>query len=755
MEERFIHFGLALEPGRELQIESVARSLAAVHEHPDFEFIECRLFGDDKEASEIIVVDCRSDGVPTQNPLGIRYRERLGLRFFVDENQSPEVRALREDFPSAAHQNYVGREEPVSLCLYFESWSEVRRTWTPQKHLARIQWWLAETASGTLHRDDQLVEPIYFSSRFTLVLPEDFERQAEKTDQVLIGVPRRSPGREKNSRILVGRMVSAAEAEENSNVSIQGVTLTLPPIVHGSIERLPVCLGALHDQLESREAPIVQSLKTQIQEQTGEAGIRASENTYVLLVLRIPIARTAGGEPEAVESKGFIVNANLAKLGVACGALMQHEGTYYRDVSIGTETAGEQTGWRGIAIEPLEILQPFTAKFARLTSGLTSRGPHGVLAGVGALGSCIATIWQREAWGRWSFIDPDILKPHNLARHTGLEPQVGWAKVDVARCLGDSILRSKFSQGSDIFAGAADFGNSQVRDALESAELIVDATTTLKVPRELAGRDALRRVASVFVTPSGRDAVLMIEDARRETRIDCLEPQYYRAIINESWGENHLLEKSRAFRTGAGCRDLSTVISNELITLHGATLARHIRLAFESEQPSVRVWRCDTASGGLSAEVVGLHGVLSEQLNGLRIVWDEGIRQRVRQIRTEQLPNETGGVLLGYFDLPNASVYLVDVLPAPADSQGDPSGFTRGIDGLSAAVKRVSERTGGIVDYVGEWHSHPLGSSARPSTADMYQMASLACALHRDGLPALMLIVGECEERWLAGEVGE
>ena len=237
-----------------------------------------------------------------------------------------------------------------------------------------------------------------------------------------------------------------------------------------------------------------------------------------------------------MESKGFIVNANLAKLGVGCGALMQHEGTYYRDVSIGTETAGEQTGWRGIAIEPLEILQPFTAEFARLTSGLTSRGPHGVLAGVGALGSCIATIWQREAWGRWSFIDPDILKPHNLARHTGLEPQVGWPKVDVARCLGDSILRSKFSQGSDIFAGAADFGNSQVRDALESAELIVDATTTLKVPRELAGRDALRRVASVFVTPSGRDAVLMIEDARREIRIDCLEPQYYRAVVNKSWG---------------------------------------------------------------------------------------------------------------------------------------------------------------------------------------------------------------------------
>jgi len=551
-------------------------------------------------------------------------------------------------------------------------------------------------------------------------------------------------------------MVSAAEAEKFTNVPIQCVALTLPSVVHGPIERIPVCLGALHDQMESRGAPIVQRLKAQIQKQTGEAGITVSENAYVLLVLKIPITRTTGGEPERVESKGFIVNASLATLGVACGALMPpHDGICYRDVSLLQETAGEQADWRDIAIEPLEILQPFTAQLAQQMSGLTSHGPRGVLAGVGALGSCMAAIWQREAWGHWSFIDPDVLKPHNLVRHTGLEPQVGWPKVDVARCLGASILRSESSQKVDIFAGAADFGNPQVCEALESAELVVDATTTLEVPRELAGRDALKRVASVFVTPSGLDAVLMIEDVHRKIRIDCLEPQYYRAIVKESWGENHVLGNSGALRVGAGCRDLSAVISHELITLHGATLARHIRLAFESEQPSVKVWQCDVESGGLSAEVVVLHQVLSERFNGLRIVWDEGIRQRVRQLRAEKLPNETGGVLLGYFDLPNASVYLVDVLPAPADSQGDPDGFTRGTDGLSVAVKRVSERTGGIVNYVGEWHSHPPRSSARPSTADMEQMASLASALHQDGLPALMLIVGEDEERWMAGEVRE
>jgi len=243
-----------------------------------------------------------------------------------------------------------------------------------------------------------------------------------------------------------------------------------------------------------------------------------------------------------------------------------------------------------------------------------------------------------------------------------------------------------------------------------------------------------------------------MEDSSRVTRIDCLEAQYYRAVVSENWGKDHLEGNSGHLWVGAGCRDISTVISNELVSLHGATLARQIRLQSESEEASLRIWRCDTASGALTAETVATEQVVVSQLDGLRVVWDEGIRKKVRALRAKSLPDETGGVLLGYFDLSMASVYLVAVLPAPSDSSGDPMGFMRGIDGLESAVKSAEERTAGIVGYIGEWHSHPIGSDARPSVADLYQMAHLATQLHQDGLPALMLIVGEHEEQWLVGE---
>src|SRR5205085_2860208 len=96
----------------------------AVASHPDFKLKELRglndaAFGD----SEILVVEAASDKIWSQNPVGIRFREPLALRFFMKAAYAPEVRALRKDFPVTLHQNHIISGEPASLCLYFGPWS--------------------------------------------------------------------------------------------------------------------------------------------------------------------------------------------------------------------------------------------------------------------------------------------------------------------------------------------------------------------------------------------------------------------------------------------------------------------------------------------------------------------------------------------------------------------------------------------------------------------------------------------------------
>jgi hypothetical protein len=72
---------------------------------------------------------------------------------------------------------------------------------------------------------------------------------------------------------------------------------------------------------------------------------------------------------------------------------------------------------------------------------------------------------------------------------------------------------------------------------------------------------------------------------------------------------------------------------------------------------------------------------------------------------------------------------------------------------LAKAVSEASRRTAGIVNYIGEWHSHPPGHSASPSKDDLIQLVHLALGMADDGLPGVQLIVGEDDLQVLQGMV--
>ncbi|SFN31226.1 integrative and conjugative element protein, VC0181 family [Dokdonella immobilis] len=128
---------------------------------------------------------------------------------------------------------------------------------------------------------------------------------------------------------------------------------------------------------------------------------------------------------------------------------------------------------------------------------------------------------------------------------------------------------------------------------------------------------------------------------------------------------------------------------------------------------------------------------------------DDAVKQQLRELRRQRLPNETGGVLLGYYDFNVKAVVIVMGLPAPPDSESHPDSFERGLSGLKEAVNEATARTAGMVGYIGEWHSHPPGHSALPSEHDLMQLIHLALGMADDGLPAIQLIVGEEDLRVL------
>ena len=715
------------------------KSLKLCQENGSFDVIELRKINlGPTEYKDIIIVDCVNDQVPSRNTQGIKVRERLALVF--QENKIPEVRALRKNFPIVSHLNLVPSNEPVSLCLYFQDWSAVERTWTPQKHLQRILWWLTETAKGSLHREDQPLERLYFESPLEIVLPPDYKEKFNDKSLSMICCPIFLS--DKEFKIIRVKFVDSKSKKISELPNLEIFTLNSSPVVHGQINFTPNLLGRLHDQYLERGFNLFESLCKSIKNCSVE-GLTLKAEGRCLIIVNTPIKRTSDSSIETVYTNAFHTTVDITVLGKAAGVLHGMEGKFYAVPILG-DLVQQNTEWRSLGILPIEVKSDVDRLSAQKQSGIEPEKSKfkGITIGVGALGGAVSDIWTKEAWGDWIFVDHDIIKSHNTIRHIARNSHVGLYKAEIVKDMVNDNFHPGHYNSSAIVDKATNWDNRQLKSAIDSSDLIVDISTTLDVPRELSLVNDIGRSCSLFVTPSGMGSVLIFEDEERKTRLDSLEAQYYRAIINNEWGKDHLTGNSGNLWVGAGCRDVSAVISYETIQLNAAILARQLRLHKEKSESLIRVWTLDDNSGSLICETISSESAIYTKKSGWRIIWDNQIKKKLKAIRYESLPSETGGIILGYIDHKIRSIFIVDIMPAPYDSDSNTTGFTRGVSGLREALKNVSVRTVNIVGYIGEWHSHPAFSSAEPSTLDWELIRKISKIMANDGEPALMLIVG-------------
>lgn len=714
--------------------------LLACQAHPDFDVVELRRVEGDSPI-ELIVVDAGDGTVAPKNVCGIRRRERLALTYRDGADVPFQVLALRRDFPETLHQNGVEDGTPKSLCLYEFDWDTVERGLTAQRLLARILRWLEKTADGTLHQADQALEQVFYSSGVQLILPANFSEGPGTWPELKV----QQVGGDSRRIVLRGLLGPEAACRDGAPFSVLGVVLD--PVSHPPVQSPPSSLGQLQERLQSAGTSLFPALADVIRgrAQAGVSPTRGDPRKNILLLLMVP--RTRDGAHVRNDVLGFVLEADLAVLGLALGVLQQTEpnGKAFPFLQLGAvDISGTDVDrWRGISLLPIDVREDISRSRARLWSGVSEEGEfRGLLAGVGALGSALAELWSRCGWGRWDFVDPDFVEPHNVVRHIARHLHVGHPKAHVLRALVDATLGETTQEARAIIGEGNALDSQELTDALTEATLLVDATTTLSVPRDWSERE-VPRTASVFLTPSGRSSVLLLEDRLRTVRVASLEAQYYRAVLQFTWGERHLSSDLPQRRTGAGCRDRSMILSAEQVQLHAAILSRRLRSLSIEEHAAICVWSSGDATGAVEHQVVLPRAVKHVVRGSWKIYLDDGLDEALREMRSRALPEETGGILLGITDHKLHTIHLVQALSAPLDSESSLTGFTRGKDGVSQAREECLSRTAGMVDYVGEWHSHPRGVSSGPSNIDIGLLAHLTFVLAADGVPSVMLIVGE------------
>jgi integrative and conjugative element protein (TIGR02256 family) len=727
--------------------------LAAIDKHEDFTLVETRLISIVGVPIDIFIVACICDGVPSKNEVGILYEEPLAILVSSDPSTLPQVRALRRDFPVTPHQNAVEDGEPAAFCLYDQKPVAVLRTWTAPAFLRKIQWWLIETSRGRLHQPDQPVEQLFFDSSDEIVLPVGYltKVNSANTPLKLTDVVSRYDSidtqREKPAYTLI---LGPPESPVHKSIPVRLISITLAPVTHGAVERTPSTIGGLEDQLRARGASALAGLIAQVKDQVGDDGCAPEpDQSGTILLLATPVRRTLTDPPEQLQMRAFWIHTDLLAIGEAAGAILRTPPLsgvvprYYIDHRLPGTPPSED--WRKLRLYSLNVRALPDEAAARRMSGTSDAGPRALLAGVGALGSTLLDLWRRAGWGQWDVIDPDYLCPHNLVRHTA--HYLGLPKAEAVSIRDKNIWHETELKIAAIVGDAYDLNNPSIKNALESAELIVDATTTVEVPRRLANVHLPGRVVSAFLTPTAADSVLIAEDQARHQRIDALEAQYWRAVVTEAWGVTHVTKPAEKFTSGASCRDVSVVMPYSIIMAHAATLAEQIQAL--PPGAIIRVWQRDRSRGSVAAYDVPISEPLTETFPGLTLVWDRGTLAKVRSLRAGALPAETGGAIVGYYDLNEERVYVVDALDAPPDSIGTPDAFERGVKGLRTRLEEIGHRSAGQIIYLGEWHSHPQGCTSKQSDNDLWQLLYLGDVLKAEDLPALMFIVAEDDYRWL------
>lgn len=417
-------------------------------------------------------------------------------------------------------------------------------------------------------------------------------------------------------------------------------------------------------------------------------------------------------------------------------------------------------------VEVMDHRTPLTQTFARNLSGHGRDASCGkiLLLGCGALGSKFGLHFGRSGQTELTLVDPARLSPHNMVRHALAGPQIGSYKSEALR---DEIVGLYPGETAETLAVAAstadafDYLHGQDRPAIDDHQHLVDATASVQVFNMLVDSDlpAELSVARIEIADRGRIGLLSLEGQGRRPRLDDLQAALFDSAINDDDVSRWLVEtqQARESQVGSGLEDIQIGLScdsttlrlaDETVSLHAAALTRRLRLPLMRQRPQLSsdgtlfLSKLNDDGGIHSVEktIAPVDVVTARNDPQWAVRFAGGLVEQMKVALRRARPSETGGLLVGMINRKRRIIYVTRLLDAPQDSEGTPATFLRGVQDLPAAVRNIEQRTGGLVGYIGEWHSHPAGGPDL-SITDLKAVVHLKRSLDRVPMPTVVVVV--------------
>ena len=703
---------------------------------PYASFVECR----SGTAFDVVVFDVETE-IPQIRAHDIRSTERLAVCIDHEDSKIPDVLALREDFPATAHLYPPVDVIPKHLCFFEEEYAELRRRWTSAFFVRRAQEWLRLTARGELHAQDQPLEQALAGAGHRIILPHKLSQSAD-ADRLDDIVPLHVTDVVEHQGSVTILTAVGDSPIGHAPAHYSTLLFTAAPHAARAITITPRRISELHDFLATAGDDLVAVLRRRLLDWPRQSAELA---TKLILIVRIPKQRDRATPVESVETWAFL-GPSVHDIGTALGIWELSRNEIALMIPLREDRRGETALLDALSVN----FRISRAEVAHLNGRSAPDERRIVGIGAGALGSQIVMNCARAAVGRWIIVDRDRLLPHNVARHALSDFGIGYHKAPVLATLANRLTDDENvfeAIVADVLVPGPD--RAAIDAHLRNADLILDLAASLSVSRYLAHEAVgLAKRVSLFLNPVGSDLVMLAEDEQRLVRLDMLEMQYYRAILREPRLREHLRHPEEPVRYGRSCRDVSLRLPQALVALHAAIGTRQLEAAVGQDAARIRVWCTSEGSADISAIDIAVSRVTRCVFGVWTVLYDEQLTDTIQRLRAERLPNETGGVLVGSFDLERKIIYIVDTIPSPIDSEERRTLYIRGCEGLQEQVTLVQQQTFEQLEYVGEWHSHPDSVDCLPSGDDRAVLSWLTNHMDADGLPGAMMIA--CERNLLA-----
>lgn len=401
--------------------------------------------------------------------------------------------------------------------------------------------------------------------------------------------------------------------------------------------------------------------------------------------------------------------------------------------------------------------EPLSVKKAQEVSGSENLLGSALVFGCGAIGSKVVMHLIREGYNKFTLFDGDKIEPHNMVRYGLTDEVIGMNKASALEITAKNLFKAdKLKILGLPINGNYFFENEKLRKLQETYDWIIDFTASSAFENYFIKKEMEpgNQVAKACLVDSGKIGMLLIEGKDRNPRIDDLrilsQAMYQEYSFISDWlvGEYENRKKaSILISVGVGCNSETTIISDDLISLHSASFVRGLKDADrrknERDGGSIYLTRLNHENFELNSncwEVKPL--IILQDLNSG--IWEIRIKNGLDTIMKAEMgkamPKETGGIMIGQINYKTKCIHVTDIVLAPPDSEANETCFIRGVEGLPDIIDEHKKNSGQTFGYIGEWHSHPKGPMGL-SIKDVQTMKGFKREYKKTGVPIPVFVM--------------